>query len=537
MPYSKSVDVLIAGGGLAGLTLALQLRLSLPDIRIMVLERRAHPLPDAAHKVGESTVEIGAHYFSEVIGLREHLQQQQLPKFGLRFFFRDDHQASLSSGLEVGGSDFFPVSTYQLDRGIFETHLAEQALENNIEFIDECVVRKIELGDQLGDQRDSHQIEFEKDSVRYQVNTSWVVDASGRAGLLKHKLGLAQDNDHNVNAIWFRIDDKIDLNEWCNDEHWHASGKQGQHRWLSTNHLMGSGYWVWLIPLASGSTSVGIVADPRYHPRASFDNFERALDWLHQHEPQCAAVIVERQHLLQDFLKLKHYSHSCPQVFSAQRWALTGDAGVFLDPFYSPGSDFIAIGNTYITDLICRQHQGESIAGLVPIYQKFFLSFFDNSMLLYQNQYPLFGNAQIMPVKIIWDYALYWSINAFLFVNNQFTNLNTLSQLQPELTKISEMNQRMQPLFLDWASRAKNTPVKTNLHHDKIPWLYELNERLLERMDGTAFIEQFRQHVDQLKMLSDEIIQQSQKTNKAAAPITEPAAMSQMSEVFDQLGL
>ena len=34
-----------------------------------------------------------------------------------------------------------------------------------------------------------------------------------------------------------------------------------------------------------------------------------------------------------------------------------GEAGLFLDPFYSPGSDFIAIGNTYICDLIRRDQR------------------------------------------------------------------------------------------------------------------------------------------------------------------------------------
>ena len=35
---------------------------------------------------------------------------------------------------------------------------------------------------------------------------------------------------------------------------------------LSTNHICGEGYWVWLIPLSSGPISIGIVADPRFHP-------------------------------------------------------------------------------------------------------------------------------------------------------------------------------------------------------------------------------------------------------------------------------
>ena len=70
-----------------GLTLALQLRRRDPAIDVLVLERNRHPVPEAAFKVGESTVECGAHYFADVLGLRGHLESEQLAKFGLRYFF------------------------------------------------------------------------------------------------------------------------------------------------------------------------------------------------------------------------------------------------------------------------------------------------------------------------------------------------------------------------------------------------------------------------------------------------------------------
>ena len=67
-------DVVILGGGLAALTLSLQLKQRLPDLDIVVLERRRHPVPEATHKVGESSVEIQAHYLSQVLGLESYLQ-------------------------------------------------------------------------------------------------------------------------------------------------------------------------------------------------------------------------------------------------------------------------------------------------------------------------------------------------------------------------------------------------------------------------------------------------------------------------------
>ena len=63
-------DVVIMGGGLAGLSLAIQLKNKAPDASIMVIEKAHFPRPEAALKVGESTVEVGSHYFEKILGLK-----------------------------------------------------------------------------------------------------------------------------------------------------------------------------------------------------------------------------------------------------------------------------------------------------------------------------------------------------------------------------------------------------------------------------------------------------------------------------------
>ena len=170
-------------------------------------------------------------------------------------------------------------------------------------------------------------------------------------------------------------------------------------RWHSTTHLIGRGYWVWLIPLGSGGISIGIVVDETVHPWHRLNRFERAMEWLHEFEPQCADYMEKERDNVEDFLALRHFAHGCARVYSTDRWLLTGEAGVFTDPFYSPGSDFIAMGNELITDLIMRDRRGEDVSARIEQHNNSYLRLFEGFLRLYEGQYPLMGNAQVMTAK------------------------------------------------------------------------------------------------------------------------------------------
>lgn len=494
------VDVVILGGGLAGLTLALQLKKE-SNLEVLVLERREHPAPEAAFKVGESTVELAAHYLKNTLGLGEHLEKHQLPKFGLRFFFGSGCQ-QLDQRLEIGFRELPPTPSFQLDRGIFENFLAEEVQNHGAVFYSECRVKEVTLGSG----QELHRVTYEKDKVKHQIQARWVVDASGRAAILKRKLNLQKDFDHNTNAAWFRIGKKINIDSWGNSETWNNHLAPGTSRWLSTNHMMGAGYWVWIIPLSSGSTSVGIVADAELHPLDKYNSFEKSLQWLQKFEPQVASAVAENRDHLQDFLAMRHYAHDCQQVFSDQRWALTGEAGVFLDPFYSPGSDFIAQSNCFITDLILRDNAGENIAERSHLLNQLYLRIARDTLRAYSGQYPLFGHTQVMPLKIVWDYATYWTYPAFLFAHGFTGDLAMLGKIGMRLQQASVLNARMQQFFLAWNNLAEPIARQDSVDLFTIPLLERLNRELRASFDATAFEKQLIENSNELERLSVEII-------------------------------
>lgn len=161
MQVREKQDVMILGGGLAGLTLALQLKLAHSALRIQVLERRLEDAPVATHKVGESTSELGAFYYREVIQLGDYLSEHQLRKMGFRFFFSPEHSDDIARRVEVGSKFINPYPTHQIDRGILENELVKRAESQGIEVVMGARVKSVELD------KSGHKFTFEKAGIEY----------------------------------------------------------------------------------------------------------------------------------------------------------------------------------------------------------------------------------------------------------------------------------------------------------------------------------------------------------------------------------
>jgi flavin-dependent dehydrogenase len=505
-------DVAILGGGLAGLSMAMQLKRSRPDTRVLVTDKRTEPAPEAAFKVGESSVEVGAHYYREVIGMRDHLEQAQLRKHGLRFLLPAGDNSDITKRVEFCTPAHLAAFTHQIDRGRFENELFRRCLKAGAEAFRGWRVQDVEIG------ADAHTIKLSQEEDETSVTARWVVDASGRANILRRKLDLAADTGHHINAAWIRLAGGLDFEQWTDDEEWQNRMPELGLRRLSTTHLIDEGYWLWLIQLASGPISIGVCADPRVHPWEEIESFDAFMEWTKEHEPLVYNEIDGRREDVLDFLRVKDFSYASTRVFSPDRWALVGEAGGFIDAFYSPGSDFIAYSNTFSNELICHDLDGgeADLEKRVEFYNDFYFKLFNPTIHLYRDQYQFFGNAQVMVAKVVWDSLIYFTLLGSPFVHGKLAKIEDIEMFSEIADIVIPVIPRMQQLFRDWHALDQTQYEGVSVLSKQLePYIWAQEEIGLAGSDE-ELLERARRKVETIKALAVWIF------HKAARSLPDP---------------
>jgi flavin-dependent dehydrogenase len=483
-------DVAILGGGLAGLTAAIQIRKARPDTRVLVTDKRGEPAPEAAFKVGESSVEIGAHYYRDVIGMRDHLEQAQNRKLGLRFFMPAGDKTDITQRVEFCTPAHLAAYTHQIDRGRFENELFRRARKEGADAFRGWRVQDVEIGE--GD--DPHTIKLSQEEDETSVTATWIIDASGRANILRRKLDLGTDTGHHCNAAWIRLAGDLDFEKWgADNDEWMNRMPEPGLRSMATTHLISDGYWLWLIRLASGPISIGVCADERTHPWEEIESFEGFMNWIRENEPQLYEELDGRREDVLDFLRVRDFSYSSSRVFSTDRWCLVGEAAGFIDALYSPGSDFIGFTNSFSTELITHDLDGDGdTEERVEFYNDFFFKLFNATIHLYRDNYKLFDNAQVMCAKVTFDSLVYFTFLGSPFVHGKLTKREDIEKIDERVTPILPLLTGIQELFRDWHEleptqwegvSVLSKELKPYIDAQEMIGLPATDEELLERTD------------------------------------------------------
>lgn len=501
MAAGVDCDVVVLGGGLAGLTASRQLKLMRPDTKVVVVEKREHPVPEVAWKVGESVAEIGAHYLKNHVDFGDHMETQQLRKFSLRIFCPANGNTDIARRPELGLHKRWRNRTYQIDRGRLENALAEAVADQGIELLGGHQVSSFELGS------DRHSVMVRRGNTTKEYRPKWIMDCSGRAGVLRKHLGLGVEIPHDVNAAWFRVSPTIKIDEWSDDPAWHAR-VPGRERWLSTNHLVGEGYWIWLIPLATDAISIGIVADPRFVPFERIRRYPELLETLRELEPQLAEHLPDTEDGLVDFRKLKNYAYGTRRGLSPQRWCLTGEAGLFLDPLYATGLDFVAVSNTLATRLICAHLDGEPEAQFrrrLKIYNSTYLGQFMGWEPAFAGQYEVFRDPVTTQSKVIWDNVLYFMYPSLLFLQDYLTDHEFVAKVREIFKPHYPLNIYMQQRFRELCQDDHDVrEAGFAVANDYL--IEELFLKGNDRFSKDEVEQMIRKNVERMRDLSEEIL-------------------------------
>lgn len=398
---AKPYDVAIIGGALAGASAALLLKREQPELRVVILEKSAV----FGRKVGEATVEISGYFLGRVLGLTQYLNESHLVKQGMRFWFYNERARELPDCSEIGGRYLSRVPAFQVDRAALDEEVLRRASAAGVEVRRPVTVGKVQL-EAGGLQR----IEVRAEGRTEEVSARWLIDASGVAALLARQQGWWRPNTaHPTTAVWAR---------WTGVKDWdglelakkYPAWSMACHgiRSTATNHLVGPGWWAWCIPLKGGDVSVGVVFDQRlvtFPEQGSLGG--RLREFLCRH-PVARELLSQAQWREGDV----HWRKNLPYystTFSGDGFVLVGDAAAFLDPFYSPGMDWISFTTWSATRLVLAQQKGEELAPLLARHNRdFSRSYARWFESLYLDKYEYVGEFDLMRRAFLLDLGLYY---------------------------------------------------------------------------------------------------------------------------------
>ncbi|MFA7342721.1 MAG: NAD(P)/FAD-dependent oxidoreductase [Terrimicrobiaceae bacterium] len=407
---SDKFDVAIIGGALSGAATAILLLRSHPGLRVLIVEKS----PSHSRRVGEATVEASAYFMGRVLGLAHYLNESHLAKQGLRFWFKNDGVQSLDQASEIGARYLSRMPSYQLDRSTFDEEVLRRACRAGAVLMRPATVSNVRL--RAGAMQS---LDVTQEGRKRQISARWIVDASGLAAHLARQEGWWRPNAaHPTAAAWSRWSG---VKDWDSRElaerfpQW-SKAVYGTRN-TATNHIIGDGWWSWWIPLKGGDVSVGVVFDQRLvdFPRDGGNVGDRLKTFLMKH-PVAREILADARYCDGDLHWRKNLAYYST-TFSGDGFVLVGDAAAFMDPFYSPGMDWVSFTASCAAKLVTESFRGASMPELVARHNRDFAvshrRWFES---LYKDKYEYMGEFDLMGLAFRLDYSLYvWGVVGQVF--------------------------------------------------------------------------------------------------------------------------
>lgn len=305
---NEQYDVIVVGGGPAGSTTAGLL--AKWGRRVLVLEKEKFP----RYHIGESLVP-GCMPIFEQLGVLDEIEAAAsgMKKYGITFLWGANPKPWQMEFAEVCPHPY----SFEVKRAEFDNILLNNSRRLGATVIEEATVREpvFEEGRCIG----VRYVRAHSDEL-IEVRAPMVVDASGQAKFLGHRLGAVDWHDDLKNlAVWSYFQG--------------GTRHPGRFAGNITVENRPTG-WLWMIPFGDDSCSVGFVGPVEEFTGAGKPPAEILKEQI--------AVSTQVKELLATATEIegsrtaKDWSYSCEQM-TAPGALLVGDAAAFVDPLFSTG--------------------------------------------------------------------------------------------------------------------------------------------------------------------------------------------------------
>jgi len=323
-------DVAIIGGGPAGAVVGGLLKTYCPQLDVVILEAAKFP----RDHVGESLLPTGCEIFAEM-GCWDKIEAERFPiKLGaiyrwgrtpdlVRFFFLAEPFLEQIRPGKFSGQR--AVTTWQVDRGVFDKVLLDHAASLGCRVFEESKVTKV------GADGDSVTVvEVDSEAIpEGKVKARYYVDASGTRGMIRRAMGVEIDSPTTLRniAVW----------DYWQDAAWIDRNGEGTYiRILSLDWG-----WLWFITIGETRTSVGLVTSAEYYKNSGMSTeelYQKAI----RDEPNIGPLLATatRENALQAD---KDWSYLSNRI-AGDNWFLAGDSCGFADPILSAGITLAVTG-------------------------------------------------------------------------------------------------------------------------------------------------------------------------------------------------
>ena len=334
-------DVIVIGGGPAGSTVATET--AKKGSKVLVIEKEKFPRPH----VGESLLPFNNEIFHQ-LGVYDELCKRFVRKPGVKFIASNGEVSKTYCFKNVLKDQEF--RTFNVNRAQFDQVLLNNSAKHGAEVWEEHRVLKVEnLDTDLPVKVKVKTPEGEKVTVE----GKFLIDASGQDSFLgrtqKWKepvpgLDRSAFATHWKNVTWDR-----ELNEGTIQIFYTGGEKKG---------------WVWLVPLGQNKVGIGVVLDNTYiqKQREKFaaqgiENWRMALYEQEIQETPHLCDLAKNGEQINTLQVVTNYSFTVSRKYG-RNFALTGDAGAFLDPIFATG---IYLGAK--TSMLIAQSLNEHLSG------------------------------------------------------------------------------------------------------------------------------------------------------------------------------